>query len=497
MTTHLIQAHDVLRRFEAGDASVTVGPITVLVPAGSVQAILGPNGSGKTTLIRLLAGQLAPSAGTATVAGFDVVRQAQQVRATVGLVTDLPALDEQRTPDSYLAYLGALYGLPSRLLCTRRDELYEVFGLGAVRERRIAQLSLGTRQKLALCRALLHQPPVLLLDEPTNALDPLAAQVVRDLIARYRQAGRAVVLCTHDLSLADDLADAVTILHEGRVVYHRAASGTRVPVRAIFFQVVAVPAAAVAEPVTPWSAPSPPTLPPPWTVVRRVAWSEAMTVFRANRWPFFPVLSLLVIPVMLGGLTLVSAREPAVTRFFGALVPILPVVAAGSMHNLVSASNVGEVFTGQLEKGTLAPLLATPTPDWALWAGKVLGSGLLPLLGWSATQLVILPAAGRATPAAWSTAVLGAGFSLGLLVFATVLASALVARTRNVAEAHTAAFLMFVLAGLVAPPIGLAALGIFGGPGLLVVVALLVLVSAGAGVLGFRWWRRDEVLARR
>jgi ABC-2 type transport system ATP-binding protein len=205
-----------LRR-EFGDV-VAVDDLSLTVPDGAILALLGPNGAGKTTTVRMLAGLLTPTAGEAFVAGRDVRAEPAAVRARVGLVTDSPGLYDQMTPTAYLDFFGRVYGLEAELRRRRIDELLRLFDLQDARARRMAGFSRGMQQKVALARALLHEPAVLFLDEPTTGLDPLAARAVRELILGLRDASRSVVLCTHDLDEAERLADTVAILSRGRVV---------------------------------------------------------------------------------------------------------------------------------------------------------------------------------------------------------------------------------------------------------------------------------------
>jgi ABC-2 type transport system ATP-binding protein len=211
----VIRATGLRRAF--GDL-VAVDGVSLTVPDGAILALLGPNGAGKTTTVRMLAGLLAPNAGEATVAGYDVRAQAAAVRARVGLVTDAPGLYDQMTPVAYLEFFGRVYGLDAPVRRRRIDELLGLFDLQTVRATRMAGFSRGMQQKVALARALLHRPAVLFLDEPTTGLDPLGARAVRDLIRGLRDARRSVVLCTHDLDEAERLADTVAILSHGRVV---------------------------------------------------------------------------------------------------------------------------------------------------------------------------------------------------------------------------------------------------------------------------------------
>ena len=211
----LIEAHGLTRHF---GAFVAVDALSLRVPDGAILALLGPNGAGKTTTVRMLAGLLGPSAGEATVAGCDIRRDPAGVRARVGLVTDAPGLYEQMTLPAYLDFFGGLYGLDPATRMRRADELIAFFDLGAHRQERMVGFSKGMKQKVALARALLHEPAALFLDEPTSGLDPLAARAVRDLITDLKAANRTIVLCTHDLDEAERLADTVAIVRQGRLV---------------------------------------------------------------------------------------------------------------------------------------------------------------------------------------------------------------------------------------------------------------------------------------
>jgi len=181
-------------------------------------ALLGPNGAGKTTTVRMLTSILKPSAGTARVAGFDVVRQPAQVRHSVGVLTENHGLYMRMRSEEYLAFFGELYGLSPAQCRQRVAELLDRFGMRDAAGKRLGEYSKGMRQKLALIRAMLHNPPVLLLDEPTSAMDPLSARLVRDAIADLRTEQRAVILCTHNLTEAELLADKIAMIQNGRIV---------------------------------------------------------------------------------------------------------------------------------------------------------------------------------------------------------------------------------------------------------------------------------------
>ncbi len=211
----MIRARGLARRFGSRCA---VDDVTLEVAEGTLLALLGPNGAGKTTTVRMLCGLLAPSAGSASVAGHDVAADPAAVRARVGLVTDVPGLYEQMSPRAYLEFFGRLYGLDAATRADRIQALLETFGLETRRGDRMVTFSRGMQQKVALARALLHEPAVLFLDEPTAGLDPLAARAVRELILSMKHARRSIVLCTHDLDEAERLADQVAILQSGRVL---------------------------------------------------------------------------------------------------------------------------------------------------------------------------------------------------------------------------------------------------------------------------------------
>jgi ABC-2 type transport system ATP-binding protein len=166
----------------------------------------------------MLSAILAPSAGSATVAGFDVVQSPQQVRRSVGLLTEMPGLYLRMQAIEYLDFFGQLYGLSASQRQARAAALLSRFGMADTVSKRLSEYSKGMRQKLALIRAMLHDPPVLLLDEPTSAMDPQSARLVRDAIAGLRGERHAIVLCTHNLAEAEELADRIAIIRRGRIV---------------------------------------------------------------------------------------------------------------------------------------------------------------------------------------------------------------------------------------------------------------------------------------
>ncbi len=211
----MIETQGLSKRF---DGFLAVDDVTLTVQPGEVLALLGPNGAGKTTTVRMLTSVLKPTAGWARVAGYDVARAPAGVRASVGVLTEQHGLYFRMRSEEYLDFFGELYGLAPAARRRRAAQLLERFGMAEAAGKRLGEYSKGMRQKLALIRALLHDPPVLLLDEPTSAMDPQSAKLVRDAIAELRADRRTVVICTHNLAEAEQLADQIAIIRRGRII---------------------------------------------------------------------------------------------------------------------------------------------------------------------------------------------------------------------------------------------------------------------------------------
>ncbi|MFC1960288.1 ABC transporter ATP-binding protein [Chloroflexota bacterium] len=217
MTDLMIEAHELTKIF--GDFCA-VDRASLQVEAGQVLALLGPNGAGKTTSVRMLTSILRPTSGWARIAGYDVTTHEVTVRQKVGVLTEQHGLYERMGALEYLDFFARLYGLDSQTRFTRSRELMIRFGLGDVLGKRLGEYSKGMKQKLALVRAMLHDPPVLLLDEPTSAMDPQSAKLVRDSILELRQENRAFIVTTHNLLEAQHLADHIAIIRQGQIIAH-------------------------------------------------------------------------------------------------------------------------------------------------------------------------------------------------------------------------------------------------------------------------------------
>jgi len=192
--------------------------VSLRAEPGRIYGLLGPNGAGKTTLLRCLATLLAPTSGTVTVAGLSTLRDAQAVRARVGLLTSDMKLSGNLTPRDLLTFFGELNHLDKTHIRTRVDQLTEEFGLASFLQQPVEKLSTGQKQRASLAVSLVHDPDVILFDEPTNGLDLFAAKAVVDFLRDFRQRGKTILLSTHILSEAATLCDTVGILLGGRLV---------------------------------------------------------------------------------------------------------------------------------------------------------------------------------------------------------------------------------------------------------------------------------------
>ncbi len=204
------------------DDFLAVDGVSLSVGKGEVLALLGPNGAGKTTTVRMLTSVLQPTSGYAEVAGYDVVKYPNQVRAAVGVLTEHHGLYNRMSGADYLDFFGEIYGLERARRQERIKRLLDDFELPYKTARRIGEYSKGMRQKLALARALLHDPPVLLLDEPTSAMDPESARLVRDAMLELRSSERTIAICTHNLAEAEELADQIAIIRRGKIIAYGA-----------------------------------------------------------------------------------------------------------------------------------------------------------------------------------------------------------------------------------------------------------------------------------
>jgi oleandomycin transport system ATP-binding protein len=221
---YAIEADGLVKRF---GSTVALGGIDLAVPQGSILGVLGPNGAGKTTAVRILATLLAPDAGSARVGGFDVVKQAKQVRRTIGLTGQYASVDEDLTGTQNLVLIGQLLDLSKRDARARAVELLDWFDLTDAASRPAKTYSGGMRRRLDLAASLVGRPAVVFLDEPTTGLDPGKREDMWGVVRSLVNEGSTVLLTTQYLDEADALADAITVIDHGQVIAHDTPDGLK------------------------------------------------------------------------------------------------------------------------------------------------------------------------------------------------------------------------------------------------------------------------------
>ena len=199
-----------------------VDGVSFVAPDRAITGLLGPNGAGKTTLLRMLSTLMIPDGGTASIEGHDVVRERYAVRRRIGVLSDARGLYPRLTARENIRYYGALQGIPAEALEKRIDELVQALGIAGIADRRTQGFSQGERMKVAIARALVHDPQTILLDEPTNGLDIMGTRALRALLRDLRSTGKCLLFSSHVMQEVTALCDSIVIVGHGRVV----ASGT-------------------------------------------------------------------------------------------------------------------------------------------------------------------------------------------------------------------------------------------------------------------------------
>ncbi len=220
----MIELIGLVKRF--GDLTAVDG-IDLTVHKGEFFGVLGPNAAGKTTTIRIIAGLIKPTSGSARVAGFDVQTHPLEARRRLAYVPDFPFLYDKLTPLEFMRFTGQLFKMSEAAMAGSAKQLIDRFNLGPYLEKPIEGLSHGTRQRVAIASALLHDPEVFVIDEPMVGLDPQHARIVKDVLKERSRNGMTVFLSTHQLSVAEEMADRIGIIHQGRLI----AVGTREELR--------------------------------------------------------------------------------------------------------------------------------------------------------------------------------------------------------------------------------------------------------------------------
>ena len=207
---------------EFGDLRA-VDDLSLKVDAGEFYVVLGPNAAGKTTTIKMLVGLISPTSGTLNVCGYDVEKEPMEVRRRLAFVPDFPFLYDKLTPWEFFRFTGQLFHLPEEQIQRQTRELIPRFSLNPYLDKRIESLSHGTRQRIAIVSALMHEPKLFVLDEPMVGLDPHHQFVLKEVLKERAAQGMTVFLSTHQLSVAEEVADRIGIVHMGKLV----AEGTK------------------------------------------------------------------------------------------------------------------------------------------------------------------------------------------------------------------------------------------------------------------------------
>ena len=210
---YIIEVEELVKKF--GDFTAN-DHLSFRVERGEIFGFLGPNGAGKTTTIKILAGLLSPTSGKIAVAGWDVYREADRIKENIGYMSQKFSLYEDLTVYENIRFYGGIYGMEIPEIRRRGDSLLSDLGLGGIKDRRVAGIPLGWRQKAALCVSILHDPPIVFLDEPTSGVDPVTRRQFWDMIYRIANQGKTVFVTTHYMDEAE-YCERITIMVDGKI----------------------------------------------------------------------------------------------------------------------------------------------------------------------------------------------------------------------------------------------------------------------------------------
>lgn len=215
----VVETKGLSKYYGKGAEIKAVDTLDLEVCEGETFGLLGPNGAGKTTTVRLLNCIVKPTSGTASVYGYDILKQENEVKRVTGMLAESPGVYEKLSAYEFLEFVGALYDVPKDVLSERIGDLLGLFDLQDRRDYLLEGFSRGMKQKVLIAAAVIHDPPILFLDEPTSALDPRAAVMVKDLIRQLAEnVGKTVFVCSHILPIVEELCDRIGIINNGRII---------------------------------------------------------------------------------------------------------------------------------------------------------------------------------------------------------------------------------------------------------------------------------------
>ena len=216
MDNALIRIENLTKNFEEVCA---VKNLSLTIPAGEVFAFLGPNGAGKTTTIKAMTGLLRPTQGRAIIGGYDIQEQPFEAKRLIGYIPDHPYVYEKLSGVEFFRFIGDLFGVPRDIQEKRMEQYFQIFSLMDARDKLIENYSHGMRQKLVMSISLMHDPKALVIDEPMVGLDPQSMKIVKRLFRETANKGAAVFLSTHLLSVAEEVADRIGLIHKGQLIF--------------------------------------------------------------------------------------------------------------------------------------------------------------------------------------------------------------------------------------------------------------------------------------
>ena len=202
------------------DKAIAVDGISFKCEPGRVFSLLGPNGAGKTTTLRMLSTIFKPTSGSVTIAGIDAIKHPEEARKKIGFLTGSTGLYARLTPNELIEYFGSLYGLPKNEIIQRKEKLYDLLDMNDFQNKRIGKLSTGMKQKVSICRTMIHDPEVVIFYEPTSGLDVITAENIIKLISDCKKEGKTVIFSSHIMSEVDLLCDDLAIVHQGKLLYN-------------------------------------------------------------------------------------------------------------------------------------------------------------------------------------------------------------------------------------------------------------------------------------